>query len=77
MNHKTDEPQDQEARRAEILSAYAAAEDPAERQRLARAFLDAGGRELLDNAAERGLAGLRGDGDGDDPCPSGPPARGP
>jgi hypothetical protein len=74
MNDKIDN-EDQEARRAAILSQYAAAEDPAERHRLARAWLDAGGREVIDKAAARGLASLRGDGGGDDPHPQGTPER--
>jgi len=48
-----------EDRRAEILKQYAATHDAAERQRLAREWLDAGGREVIDRAAERGLASLR------------------
>jgi hypothetical protein len=75
MNGKKSEHEDQEGRRAEILSKYAATEDPSERQRLAKAWLDAGGREVIDNAAARGLAGLRERGDGGDPHPQGTPER--
>jgi hypothetical protein len=46
-------------RRGEILRRYASTSDPRERQRLAREWLDAGGREVIDRAAERGLASLR------------------
>lgn len=45
--------------RAEILRQYVSTNDPRERQRLAREWLDAGGREVIDQAAERGLAALR------------------
>jgi len=48
-----------EDRRAEILRQYASTSDTRERQRLAREWLNAGGREVIDRAAERGLASLR------------------
>lgn len=48
-----------EDRRAEILREYARTTNPRERQRLAREWLDAGGKEIIDRAAERGLASLR------------------
>ena len=47
------------AERAEILERYLEATDPAERRRLLRAWLAAGGRELLDQAVSDGLKPLR------------------
>lgn len=46
-------------KRGEILRRYASTSDPRERQRLAREWLDAGGKEIIDRAAERSLASLR------------------
>lgn len=48
-----------EDKRAQILRQYVIASDNRERQRLAREWLDAGGREIIDRAAERGMACLR------------------
>lgn len=49
----------QAERMAEILELYARAETPKERNRLAKLWLDAGGREVMDNAASAGLKSLK------------------
>lgn len=55
----TKEYKSQAERRAEILERYALAESPEEANRLARAWLDAGGKEIMNDAIERGLSGFK------------------
>ena len=50
---------DSEARRGTILRQYLDATDPPDRQRLAREWLDAGGKEMIDAAFRDGLRPLK------------------
>ena len=53
---------DSEARRGAILRQYLEATDRTARYRLAREWLDAGGREMMEQAFRDGLRPLRGSG---------------
>ena len=48
-----------EQQRTDALAAYLNTDDPAERQRLALAWLDAGGREMMEQAFRDGLRPLK------------------
>lgn len=46
-------------KRDQILLAYAWSTDPAEKQRLLKQWLDAGGRQVIDDAVHAGLSTLK------------------
>lgn len=62
----TKQDQAQDEKRGDALTKYAHATTPKDRNRAARAWLDAGGQEVVDAALRRGLAAFKVDAEDED-----------